>query len=114
MSCFLLDCFRDWFSSLCRPGNTAAREHIRATFVPIIRKKITSKKERHKEEEPQSVCSWRPFQAISSERHPVITANERLKTLFPGQKRQVVKSKCPAKRELRKLRGGARSRLAPA
>ena len=61
---------------LARLGDTAVREHIRATFVPIIRKKITSKKERLKEEAPQSVCSWRPFQATASERHQAIIAKK--------------------------------------
>ena len=67
---------------VARLGDTAVREHIRATFVPIILK-ITSKTRRLKEEEPQSVCSWRPFQATSSERHPAITANATPFNLIP-------------------------------
>ena len=68
---------------LSRLGETAVREHIRATFVPIILKKITSKKVRLKEEEPQSVCSWRPFQATASERHPTIIAKKTPFNLVP-------------------------------
>ncbi len=59
------------------------REHIRATFVPLIRKKITFIESRIKQEEPQSVCWWKPFQVTHSERRPTITATKTPFNLVP-------------------------------
>lgn len=54
-----------------RLSDPDVREHIRATFIPIILKKITRREERLPEEQPQSVTAWAPYQATYSERRPV-------------------------------------------
>lgn len=55
---------------LARLGDPDVAEHVRGTFVPLILAKTTKTVEREREAEPQSVCSWRPFQATHSETHP--------------------------------------------
>jgi len=55
---------------LPRLSNDDVREHIRATFIPLILKAITRKEERLPDEAPQSVTTWKPFQATHSERRP--------------------------------------------
>jgi type III restriction enzyme len=57
---------------LPRLSHADVREHIRATFIPLILKAITRKEERLPEEEPQSVTSWKPFQVTHSERRPTV------------------------------------------
>lgn len=59
------------------------REHIRATFIPLILDRITHKKERLPETTPQSVCSWKPFQVTHSERRPTEPANKTPFNLVP-------------------------------
>ena len=61
---------------LARLADTDVREHVRAAFIPVILKKITHKRERAAESEPQSVCSWKPFQVTQSERRPTETADK--------------------------------------
>ncbi len=55
---------------ISRLGDPDVREHIRATFIPVIRQKTTRTQQRSPEEAPQSVSSWKPFQVTHSERHP--------------------------------------------
>lgn len=56
---------------LPRLSHHDVREHIRATFIPLILIAITRKEERLPEERsPQSVTRWKPFQATHSERRP--------------------------------------------
>jgi type III restriction enzyme len=57
-----------------RLADSDVREHLMATFVPLIRSKITVKEERAQAEPAMSVTSWRPYQVTSSERHPVTPA----------------------------------------
>jgi type III restriction enzyme len=66
-----------------RLADTDVREHIRAAFVPLIRKKITFIESRVKQEEPQSVCWWKPFQVTHSERRPTITGQKTPFNLVP-------------------------------
>jgi len=56
--------------ALSRLSHADVREHIRATFLPLILKAITRKENRLVEEIPQSVTKWKPFQATHSERRP--------------------------------------------
>lgn len=59
------------------------REHIRATFVPLIRKKTTLTEERIPAAQPQSVCTWRPFQVTHTERRPTKEAGKTPFNLVP-------------------------------
>jgi type III restriction enzyme len=59
---------------ICRLPDPDVREHIRATFIPILLKMITKPERRLPEEFPRSVCSWKPFQATNSERRPALPA----------------------------------------
>ncbi len=54
-----------------RLADSDVREHLMATFLPLIRSKITTKEERVQAEPALSVTNWRPYQVTSSERHPV-------------------------------------------
>lgn len=68
---------------LARLSDDDVQEHIRATFVPLIRAKTTHTKERRPEAEPQSVCAWKPFQATHSEQHPCVAASKTPFNLVP-------------------------------
>ena len=58
-------------SRLCsRLADADVREHIRAVFIPLIRKRTTKMETRLKDEEPVSARSWRPFQVTHSARRP--------------------------------------------
>src|SRR5205085_702105 len=46
-------------------------EHIRATFVPLIRERITKKEKRARTAEPVAISTWKPFQVTHSENRPV-------------------------------------------
>lgn len=59
------------------------REHVRATFLPLILKSITHREERLPEEAPISVAAWRPYQATHSERRPTATSAKTLFNLVP-------------------------------
>jgi len=61
---------------VARLADPDVREHIRATFVPILLSRITQKEQRLKESEPISVCSWTPFQVTHSERRPTRPAKK--------------------------------------
>ena len=68
---------------LPRLGHPAVREHIRATFVPLILKKITKKETRLPEAAPVSMCAWKAYQVTHSERHPVEKAERTPFNLVP-------------------------------
>ena len=68
---------------LARLGDPDVEEHVRATFVPLIRAKTTEIVQRIPAAEPQSVCSWRPFQATHSETHPAVPAAKTPFNLVP-------------------------------
>ncbi|HEY4301290.1 MAG TPA: DEAD/DEAH box helicase family protein [Candidatus Didemnitutus sp.] len=57
-----------------RVGDADVREHVRATFVPLIRQRTTNKEERRPEGSGRSVASWKPFQVTHSPEHPAIPA----------------------------------------
>ena len=66
-----------------RLSHMDVREHIRATFIPLILKKITHRQERLTELSPQSVCAWKPFQVTHSERRPTVLARNTPFNLVP-------------------------------
>lgn len=68
---------------VARLADLDVREHIRATFLPLLLKKVILKEVRLKEAEPRSLASWRPFQATSSERRPVVPGRKTLFNLVP-------------------------------
>ncbi len=68
---------------ISRLADSDVREHVRATFLPLILRKITHKQERLAEVLPESVCSWKPFQVTHSERHPTEPAKQTPFNLVP-------------------------------
>lgn len=66
-----------------RLSDADVREHVRATFLPLILKSITRREERLPEEEPQSVTSWLPYQATHSERKPTESSPKTAFNLVP-------------------------------
>jgi len=61
---------------ISRLSASDVREHVRATFVPVILKKTTFAEERIKQDEPISVCNWKPFQVTHSENRPSLPAEK--------------------------------------
>lgn len=57
-----------------RLGDADVREHVRATFVPLIRQRTTTKEERRPEGAGRSITSWKPFQVTHSPDHPALAA----------------------------------------
>lgn len=70
-------------SLVARLSDDDVREHVRAVFVPLIRKKTVHKELRQPEAAPVSVAAWKPFQVTVSERHPVRQAARTLFNLVP-------------------------------
>jgi len=66
-----------------RLAESDVREHVRATFVPLIRKKTHATKTRAKETTPMSLFDWKAFQVTASESRPVIRANRTPFNLVP-------------------------------
>ncbi len=66
-----------------RLSDPDVREHVRATFLPLILKTITRREERLPEEPPQSLATWKPFQTIHSERRPTKGSPKTLFNLAP-------------------------------
>ncbi len=64
---------------VARLSDSDVREHVRAVFVPVIRRKVVQQQVRSPEAKPVSLASWRPFQVTVSERRPV---QQSAKTLF--------------------------------
>jgi type III restriction enzyme len=57
-----------------RLGDADVREHVRATFVPLIRQRTIIKEERRAEGAGRSVANWKPFQVTHSADRPAIPA----------------------------------------
>ncbi|MCK4961736.1 MAG: hypothetical protein KAS19_04585, partial [Anaerolineales bacterium] len=68
---------------LSRLADSDVREHIRATFVPLILSRTTIKEERKPLGEGVSVSGWKPFQVTHSENHPAIPSEHTLFNLVP-------------------------------
>ena len=68
---------------LNRIGDADVREHVRATFVPLILKRTTVKEERKAAGAGKSVSLWKPFQVTHSAHRPAIPAARTLFNLAP-------------------------------
>lgn len=68
---------------LGRLASMDVREHIRATFVPLILARTTIKEERMAQSGGLSVSSWKPFQVTHSVHHPAIHGDKTLFNLVP-------------------------------
>ncbi len=68
---------------VARLADSDVRTYIRATFVPLLRKRVTRHQKRLMEEPPQSVTSWKPYQATHSETHPAQIAERTPFNLAP-------------------------------
>ena len=68
---------------VARLSDSDVREHIRAVFVPLIRRKTVQKQMRTLEATPLCLASWRPFQVTVSERRPVQQSARTLFNLVP-------------------------------
>jgi type III restriction enzyme len=66
-----------------RLADSDVRTYIRATFVPLLRQKVTRHQQRLVEEAPLSVTTWKPFQATHSETHPAQIADRTPFNLAP-------------------------------
>ncbi len=68
---------------LGRIADADVREHVRATFVPLILKRTTIKEQRRTGGSGRSVASWKPFQVTHSVTHPAVPAARTLFNLVP-------------------------------
>jgi type III restriction enzyme len=68
---------------LSRIGEADVREHVRATFVPLILKRTTIKEERKAASAGKSVSLWKPFQVTHSAHRPTVPAKRTLFNLAP-------------------------------
>lgn len=58
-------------------------EHIRATFVPLIRQRIIKREKRSRTPEPAVLSKWKPFQVTHSENRPTVASPKTLFNLVP-------------------------------
>jgi len=68
---------------VARLSDSDVREHVRAVFVPLVRRKIIQTLVRTREATPVSVTSWRPFQVTVNERRPVQLSERTVFNLVP-------------------------------
>jgi type III restriction enzyme len=68
---------------VARLSDSDVREHVRAVFVPLIRKKTVREQMRRPEALPARLSNWRPFQVTVSERRPVLKSDRSLFNLVP-------------------------------
>ncbi len=68
---------------IARLGDSDVGEHIRAVFVPLIRKHTTKVERRLPDQEPMMLSTWKPFQVTHSERRPALEAQSTLFNLVP-------------------------------
>jgi type III restriction enzyme len=68
---------------VARLSDSDVREHVRAVFVPLVRKKTVQKHVRTLQATPVSVATWRPFQVTVSERRPVQLSERTIFNLVP-------------------------------
>jgi len=66
-----------------RLADADVREHIKATFVPLILSKTTLVEERIQQADAVSVCTWKPFQVTHSENRPTLPAENTPFNLVP-------------------------------
>ena len=68
---------------LARLSSQDVREHIRATFVPLIQNRTTIESKRTPQRDATRVSAWKPFQVTHSQYHPTIPARHTLFNLVP-------------------------------
>ncbi|HZM06678.1 MAG TPA: DEAD/DEAH box helicase family protein [Candidatus Saccharimonadales bacterium] len=68
---------------LSRISDSDVRENVRATFVPLILKRTTTKEERKAPGGGKSVSLWKPFQVTHSAHRPAVEAARTLFNLAP-------------------------------
>ena len=66
-----------------RLPDSDVREHVRAVFVPLIRRKVIQTQVRAPEAPPVPLSTWKPFQVTVSERHPVHQSPRTIFNLIP-------------------------------
>jgi type III restriction enzyme len=66
-----------------RLSDQDVREHIRAVFIPLIRRRTVKTEKRRVRGAPQSLRHWKPYQATFSESRPVERASKTLFNLVP-------------------------------
>jgi len=66
-----------------RLSDSDVREHVRAVFVPLIRRKVIQTQVRTPEAPPVPLSTWKPFQVTVSERRPVHQSPRTLFNLIP-------------------------------
>ena len=66
-----------------RLSDSEVREHVRAVFVPLIRRKVVQTQVRTPEAPPAPLSAWKPFQVTVSERRPVHQSPRTLFNLIP-------------------------------
>jgi type III restriction enzyme len=66
-----------------RLSDSDVREHVRAVFVPLIRRKVVQTQVRTQEAAPATLSTWKPFQVTVSERRPVHQSARTLFNLIP-------------------------------
>ena len=66
-----------------RLSDSDVREHVRAVFVPLIRRKVIQTQVRTPEAPPVPISTWKPFQVTVSERRPVHQSPRTIFNLIP-------------------------------
>lgn len=66
-----------------RLADQDVREHIRAVFIPLIRRRTVKEQKRRAQGEAEKLRCWKPYQVTFSERRPVQRANKTLFNLVP-------------------------------
>lgn len=66
-----------------RMGDVDVAEHIRATFVPLIRSKTVQTQKRKKLQVGGQVSHWKNFQATATDRRPCIASGKTMFNLVP-------------------------------
>ncbi len=68
---------------ISRLGDSDVSEHVRAVFVPLIRKRTITTEKRMPAGGGMKLADWKPYQVTHSERHPTIQAMRTLFNLVP-------------------------------
>lgn len=66
-----------------RLADSDVRSYLQATFIPLLRRKVTRHEARTLTEPPQSITGWKPYQATHSETHPAQIADRTPFNLVP-------------------------------
>ncbi|MBI4384967.1 MAG: DEAD/DEAH box helicase family protein [Nitrospinae bacterium] len=68
---------------VARLSDSDVHEHVRATFVPLIRERTIKTGPRKKEKISLSLANWKPYPATHNERRPALGATRTLFNLVP-------------------------------